>query len=367
MDKIFVTRSSIPTIEEYIEEIKPVFESHWLTNAGPKHEELRESLKKYLKTPNLALTVNGHLAIEVALQMLGLDHGEVITTPFTFVSTTNAIVRMGMKPVFCDIREDDYTIDASKIEALITDETVAILPVHVYGNICDVEAIEAIAKKHDLKVIYDASHTFGEEINGRGVGNFGDASTFSFHATKVYNTIEGGAVVCHSQAQEDRVRIIRDFGIVDEEHTNEIGPNAKMNEFAAAMGLCNLRHVDEWIEERRDAYEYYIEQLSGVKGIRLNRIAEGLKSNYAYFPIIVDEAEYGESRDELFKRLGEADIMARKYFYPLVSELDSYSKDYDSSKTPIARKMSYAVMTLPLYAGLSHEDIDRIVKVIKRQ
>ncbi len=367
MEKIYVTRSSIPSIEEYIEEIKPVFESHWLTNAGPKHEELRESLKKYLKTPNLALTVNGHLAIEVALQMLGLDHGEVITTPFTFVSTSNAIVRMGMKPVFCDIREDDYTMDASKIEALITPETVAILPVHVYGNICDTEAIEAIAKKHGLKVIYDASHTFGEELNGVEVGNFGDASTLSFHATKVYHTIEGGAVVCHSQEEEDRVRIIRDFGIVDEEHTNEIGPNAKMNEFAAAMGICNLRHVDAWIEERRDAYEYYIEQLTDVKGIRLNKIAEGLKSNYAYFPIIVDEEEYGESRDELFKRLAAADIMARKYFYPLVTELESYSSDYDAKETPIALKISCQVMTIPLYAGLSHEDIDRIVKVIKRQ
>ncbi|XME01234.1 DegT/DnrJ/EryC1/StrS family aminotransferase [Lachnospiraceae bacterium C1.1] len=367
MDKIFVTKSSIPSIEEYIEEIRPVFESHWLTNAGAKHEELREKLKKYMKIPNLALTVNGHLAIEIALQMLGLDHGEVITTPFTFVSTTNAIVRMGMKPVFCDIREDDYTMDPERIEALITPETVAIMPVHVYGNICDVDAIEEIAKKHGLKVIYDASHTFGEEYKGVGVGNFGDAATFSFHATKVFNTVEGGAVACHSDEEEDRIRIIRDFGIVDEEHTTEIGPNAKMNEFAAAMGLCNLRHVDGWIEERRDAYEYYMSELEGVKGIRLNKIREGVKANYAYFPIIVDEKEYGESRDALFERLKSADILARKYFYPLVSKLESYSKDYDASKTPIALKMSEEVMTLPLYAGLSHEDIDRIVKVIRKK
>ena len=367
MDKIFVTRSSIPAIEEYMEEIKPVFESHWLTNAGAKHEELREKLKKYLKIKNLALTVNGHLAIEVALQMLGLNKGEVITTPFTFVSTTNAIVRMGMKPVFCDIKEDDYTIDPSKIEALIGPETVAILPVHVYGNICDTEAISAIAKKHGLKVIYDASHTFAEEINGVGVGNFGDASTFSFHATKVYNTIEGGAVACHSEEEEARIKIIRDFGIVDEEHTTEIGPNAKMNEFAAAMGLCNLRHVDAWIEERREAYEYYMEQLSDVDGIRLNRVRDGIKSNYAYFPIIVDEEKYGESRDRLFERLDDAGICARKYFYPLVSELQSYSSDYDAKETPIALRMSHEVMTLPLYAGLGREDIDRIVRVIKRQ
>ena len=365
-EKIFVTRSSIPTIEEYMEEIRPVFESHWLTNAGAKHEELREKLIKYLKTPNLALTVNGHMAIEIALQMLGLDHGEVITTPFTFVSTTNAIVRMGMKPVFCDIKEDDYTMDPSKIESLITRDTVAILPVHVYGNICDVEAIDAIAKKHGLKVIYDASHTFGEELNGVGVGNFGDASTFSFHATKVYNTVEGGAIACHSKEEADRVRIIRDFGIVDEEHTSEIGPNAKMNEFAAAMGLCNLRHVDDWIDERRDAYEYYMEKLEGIRGIKLNRVKPGLKSNYAYFPIMVDEAEYGESRDSLFERLGKADISARKYFYPLITELEGYSDKFDAKETPVALKMSNEVMTIPMYAGLKHEDIDRIVEVIRK-
>ncbi len=366
MDKIFVTRSSIPSLEEYVEEIRPVFESHWLTNAGKKHEELTEKLKKYMEVPYLQLLVNGHMALEIAFDMLGLKSGEVITTPFTFVSTTNAIVRSGLKPVFCDIREDDYTMDASKIEALITPETVAIMPVHVYGNICDVEAIEAIAKKHGLKVIYDASHTFGEKKNGIGVASFGDASTFSFHATKVFNTIEGGALVCRSQEEEDRIKILRDFGIVTEEITTDIGGNAKMNEFAAAMGLCNIRHVDDWILQRKEAYEYYQKKLSGIKGIRLHHVQEGVQSNYAYFPIIVNEDEYGETRDQLFERLLKADICARKYFYPMVTELDSYKKDYDASETPIALAMSHRVMTLPMYAELSHEDIDRIVAVIRK-
>ncbi|MCR5776632.1 MAG: DegT/DnrJ/EryC1/StrS family aminotransferase [Lachnospiraceae bacterium] len=364
MDKIFVTRSSIPSLDEYMEEIRPVFENHWLTNAGAKHNELRDKLKKYLGVDNLELLVNGHMALEIALEMFGLRSGEVITTPFTFVSTTNAIVRQGLKPVFCDVNDDDYTIDVSKIEELITPETVAIMPVHVYGNICDVDAIEAIAKKHGLKVIYDASHTFGEKYKGRGVADLGDASTFSFHATKVYNTVEGGAIACHSDELEQSIRVIRDFGIVDEETTTMVGPNAKMNEFAAAMGLCNLRHVDSWIAERKEAYDYYMEKLDGVKGIRLNRYHEGIEPNYAYFPIIVDENEYGESRDELYARLQKADIYARKYFYPLVSELDSFNKEYDAKETPVALRLSKEVMTLPMYAGLSKEDIDRIVEVI---
>ena len=366
-EKIFVTRSSIPSIEEYMEEIRPVFDSCWLTNAGAKHNELRDRLKNYLGIDNFELVVNGHMALEIALDMFGLKEGEVITTPFTFVSTTNAIVRQGLKPVFCDVNPEDYTMDASKIEALITDKTVAIMPVHVYGNICDTEAIEAIAKKHDLKVIYDASHTFGEKYKGRGVAALGDASTFSFHATKVYNTVEGGAIACHSPELEGRIRVIRDFGIVDEETTTDIGPNAKMNEFAAAMGLCNLRHVDAWIAERKEAYDYYLEKLDGIKGIRLNRYKDGIEPNYAYFPIIVDEKEYGESRDELFERFKKSDIYARKYFYPLVSELDSYKNEHDAKDTPVALRLSQEVMTLPMYAGLTREDIDRIAEVIKNR
>lgn len=246
--QILVTKSSMPPLEEYINEIKDLWESHWLTNMGKKHLELEDKLNDYLKTNNITLFTNGHLALECAIAALNLT-GEVITTPYTFVSTTHAIVRNGLKPVFCDINPEDYTIDVTKIEELITEKTSAIIPVHVYGNVCNIEEIQRIADKYNLRVIYDAAHTFGVTVNGVGIGNFGDVSMFSFHATKVFNTIEGGALTYNNPTLQQVLNDIKNFGITGPETIEYIGGNAKMNEFQAAMGLCNLRHVDEEIEK----------------------------------------------------------------------------------------------------------------------
>ncbi|NLW47623.1 MAG: aminotransferase class I/II-fold pyridoxal phosphate-dependent enzyme, partial [Firmicutes bacterium] len=251
-----VTRSSMPDFEEYIEEIKELWDSHWLTNMGVKHKQLESSLLKYLDTPNITLFTNGHLALECIIAALNLT-GEVITTPFTFASTTHAIVRNGLRPVFCDINSFDYTIDVDRLESLITDKTSAIIPVHVYGNICNVTEIEKIAKKHNLKVIYDAAHAFGVRLNGKNVANFGDAAMFSFHATKVFNTIEGGAATYQDDHLSKTLYDIKNFGITDPESVEYVGGNAKMNEFQAAMGLCNLRHIDAEIEKRKKVIERY--------------------------------------------------------------------------------------------------------------
>ena len=363
-DRINVTRSSMPTLDEYVEEIRDLWDSHWLTNAGAKHERLRALLKEYLGVGHLELFTNGHAAIELTLTALGLTEGEVITSPFTFVSTTHAIVRSGLTPVFCDINPEDYTIDAALIEKLITERTVAILPIHVYGNICDIEGIKDIADRHGLKVIYDAAHTFGEKYKGRGIGSYGDASIFSFHATKVYNTIEGGAACYNDPELDMRLAQIRDFGIVDEEAVSYIGPNAKMHEFSAAMGICNLRHVDGEISKRKKAYERYMERLDGIRGIKLCPVQKDVKSNHAYFPVAFDKALFGASRDEVFDALNKNDIGARKYFYPVTTELDCYRDKYDASKTPVALDISRKVLTLPMYADLSIADVDRICDVI---
>ncbi len=357
-----VTRSSMPTLDEYVDEIRSIWDTHWLTNMGTKHNELTEKLREYLGVPQVSLTVNGHMALENAIRALKLT-GEIITTPFTFASTTHAIVRSGLTPVFCDIDPEDYTIDVSKIEALITDKTSAIMPVHVYGNICDVDAIQAIADRYGLKVIYDAAHAFAETLGGVGIGNFGDISCFSFHATKVFNTIEGGALSFKDEDLVDTLHYLRDFGIYDEERIVEVGANAKMNEFCAAMGLCNLRHLDGEIAKRRAASYRYRERLEGVKGIRLNRIRADVKSNYAYFPIVVDE-DFGRTRDEIQKVLAENEIYSRKYFYPLISEFDCYRDKYDSSLTPTALDISRKVLTLPMFAELATEEVDRICDII---
>lgn len=361
---ILVTRSSMPDFDEYTNEIKELWESHWLTNHGVKARQLKEQLKDYLKTDNLELTVNGHMALELILTALNLKPGsEVITTPFTFVSTTHSIVRCGLKPVFCDIKPDDYTIDVSKIEALITENTSAILPVHVYGNICDVEEIQRIADKHGLKVIYDAAHAFGIEYKGIPVANFGDASIFSFHATKVYNTIEGGAITFKDSSLSKIIEEIRDFGIHNEESIPFIGPNGKMNEFAAAMGICNLRHVDDEILKRRKVVEVYRKCLSDVKGIKLNLVSDYQTENYAYFPVIFTD-EYKYTRNEIFEKLSENGIKSRKYFYPLINAIEAYRDTYDSADTPVALDISNRVLTLPMYADLPLEDVERICSIL---
>ena len=360
---ILVTRSSMTPMDEYVEEIKDLWDSHWLTNMGPKHKKLQEQLKQYLKVENIDLLTNGHMALELSMQALGLT-GEVITTPFTFASTTHAIVRNGCTPVFCDINPDNYTIDVSKIEALITDKTSAIVPVHVYGNICNVDEIERIAKKYGLKVIYDAAHTFGEEYKGRGGGSFGDVSCFSFHATKVFNTIEGGAVCFKDEELGRKIYNLKNFGIRGPEEVEAVGANAKMNEFCAAMGICNLRHIDEEIEKRRIVVEGYRERLSGVEGIKLNPINPDIKYSYSYFPVVFEEKEFGASRNEVFNALAEQGIGARKYFYPLTNTFDCFHGQFDPNETPVALHMSKRVLTLPLYADLTLEDVDRICDVI---
>lgn len=362
---IMVTRSSMPKLEDYIEEIKPVFESHHLTNMGPVYKKFQKQLIDYLEVPELSLFANGHMALEVAIHALGLrcESGEVITTPFTFVSTTHAIVRNGLKPVFCDIRPDDYTIDTGKIEELITDRTVAIMPVHVYGNLCDVEAIDRIAKKHNLKVIYDAAHAFGVKYKGIGAGNFGDASMFSFHATKVFNTVEGGAVAFRDRKYGEPLHELKNFGIHGAEDVTEIGCNAKMDEFRAAMGICNLRRIDECIAARAGAAGRYNERLGNVPGIRLCTPQKDVLPNYAYYPVYFDECVFGRSRDDVFEELKKHDIFARKYFYPAINEMTCYRGQYNRN-TPVAHDVSQHILTLPLYEGLSQEEVDRICDVI---
>lgn len=363
MTRINVTRSSMPDFEEYIEEIKYLWESRWLTNMGAKHNELQDKLCEYLSADNVSLFTNGHLALEAVIAAMKLT-GEVITTPFTFASTTQAIVRNGLTPVFCDINPVDYTIDVTKIEELITDKTSAIIPVHVYGNVCDVHAIEEIAKKHNLKVIYDAAHTFGVRMGDRGIASFGDASMFSFHATKVFNTIEGGCVTYSDEGLTDKLKMQKNFGMADTVTYPEIAGNAKMNEFQAAMGICNLRHVDSEIEKRKAAVERYIERLSGTDGITPWKPQTGVKHNYAYFPVLFDKAVFGKSRNEVADELAKEGIFARKYFYPITSSFECYKGKFTIQSTPIAESAAEQVLTLPLYADLALDDVDRICNII---
>lgn len=363
MKKIQVAYSSMPPIEEYINEIKDLWDTHWLTNMGIKHKTFQEELKKYLNVENVELLTNGHMALELSIQALGLT-GEVITTPFTFASTTHAIIRNGLTPVFCDIDPDDFTIDTDKIEALITEKTSAIVPVHVYGNICNIEEIERIAKKYELKVIYDAAHCFGIKYRGQGIGNFGDASCFSFHAAKVFNSIEGGAVCFKNTDLGRALYHLKNFGISGPEKVDGVGANAKMNEFCAAMGLCNLRHIDEEIAKRKAVYERYIDNLKDIKGIRLNPVKDGTEPNYAYFPIVVDEKAFGADRNYIFAALQENNILTRKYFYPLTNAFDCFHGKFNAELTPNALYISERVLTLPMYADLAIADVDRICGII---
>ena len=362
-ETINVTRSSLPGFEEYCSEIRSIWDSHWLTNMGDKHQQLESELKKYLGAANVALLTNGHLALENVIEAMELK-GEIITSPFTFASTTHAIVRCGCTPVFCDINPEDYTIDPAKIEDLISDKTVAILPIHVYGNLCDVDAIDRIAKKHGLKVIYDAAHAFGVTKNGVSSAVFGDAAMFSFHATKVFNTIEGGALCFRDETLNQRIKDLKNFGIQGPEDVKYVGGNAKMNEFCAAMGLCNLRHLEVWIEQRKTVDERYRERLGGVPGIRLNAPLKGVRSNYAYFPVVFDGYKY--TRDEVFDRLGGHGVIARKYFYPITNSFECYRgrPGFDPDSTPVAKHIAECVLTLPLYPDLSLAEVDRICDII---
>jgi len=365
MGKILVTRSSMPDFEEYCEEIKKLWDSHWLTNMGVEHVQLQAELEAFLGCPHVVLYTNGHLALENVIAAMQLPAGgEVITTPFTFASTTHAIARNGLTPVFCDVDPEDYTLDAGKIEALITDRTVAIVPVHVYGNLCDVEAIGEIAGRHGLKVIYDAAHAFAVRYKGVSSACFGDASMFSFHATKVFNTIEGGAVCFRDDSLLEKLNDMKNFGIHSAEEVPYVGGNAKMSEFQAAMGICNLRHLDREIGKRKLVAERYRANLDGVPGLRLCRPKADTEPNYAYFPVVFDG--FGASRDDVFDALGAREIGARKYFYPLTNSFACYA-DYPTAgteKTPVAAYLADRVLTLPMYADLALEDVDRICEII---
>ena len=365
MEPILVTRPSMPSFEEYCEEIRKLWDTRWLTNMGEVHEKFQHDLEQYLSCPHVALHTNGHLALENAIAAMSLPPGrEVITTPFTFVSTTHAITRNGLIPVFCDVDPVSFTIDAEKIEELISDKTVAIVPVHVYGNLCDVERIQQIADQYNLKVIYDAAHAFGVRYKGISSANFGDASVFSFHATKVFNTIEGGAVCFRDDALINILNDLKNFGIRGPEQIVAVGGNAKMNEFQAAMGICNLRHLDQEIAKRKLVAQRYMEHLNGIPGIQLSKSQKDIDSNYSYFPVVFDG--FSATRDEVFIALKEQNIFARKYFYPLTNNIECYSDlpSAGKSSTPTAAFLSDRVLTLPIYSDLNLNDVDRICEIV---
>lgn len=363
-EKILVTKSSMPPYEEYIEAIKPLWDTHWLTNMGVYHKELEKELSEYLDVPEVSLMVNGHMALELAIQSFDFPEGsEIITTPFTFISTTHAIVRNRLQPVFCDIKPSDGTIDETKIEELITEKTVAILPVHVYGNVCNIEAIQEIADRYNLKVIYDAAHAFGVTYKGNGIGNYGDVSVFSFHATKVFNTIEGGTVTFSDHKIYEKLYNLKNFGIRGEELVVSVGANAKMNEFAAIMGLCNLKHIDEAIKRRKEASEIYDAAIKEIEGIELLDRNTDVERNYAYYPIVVTD-KYTMSRDELYDKLRKNNIYPRKYFYPITADEVCFKNKYKKCDLRNARELSNKILMLPLYSELDEGNINRIIELL---
>ncbi len=359
-ERINVTKSSMPPFEEYIEELKPVWESRWLSNRGAASIKYEDMLKSYLQVENLYLFANGHVALEVALNSLYLS-GEVITTAYTHCSTIHAIVRNGLIPVFCDIKEEDYTLNPELIEEKITDKTVAIVATHVYGFLCDDDAISKIAKKHNLLVIYDAAHAFGVFKDGISAANFGDAAMFSTHATKAFQTIEGG-IVCYKDPELFKAMPpLVNFGFTSQEDIDYVGTNARMNEFEAVMGICNLRHYDEEIQKRKAAGDRYYERLDRHPGIILNKIPADLKWNYAYFPVVFDGFK---NRDQVKAELEEHNIFPRKYFYPIINKAACYEKQYGNIELPVSEYVADHVLTLPMYADLTVEDVDRICDVI---
>ena len=366
MKKINVTRTSLPRFEEYCAEIRKLWDTHILTNMGEEHEAFRAELERYLEVPHTVLFTNGHLALEAALAALRLPAGaEVITTPLSFVSTTHAIVRSGLTPVFCDVRQEDGTLDPDRLEDLLTERTAAILPVHVYGHVCDVERIGAFAQRHGLKVLYDAAHAFGVRYRGVPAVRFGDAAVLSFHATKVFSTVEGGAVCTADASLLQVLEDSKNFGIRDEESCAAVGGNAKMSELQAAMGLCNLRHADAEIARRRAHAAHYRALLSGRPGLRLPAPREGVESNGAYFPVVFEDRA---ARDAAVCRLEAAGVHARKYFYPLIPDLACYAGTSYATRAdvPVARRFAEGVLCLPLYSDLTEEEVERIAATAAR-
>lgn len=376
---ITVTSPLLPNLDEFHELLKEIWDSKWITNNGSFHKRLEAALAEYLKVPYVSLFTNGTLPLITAFQALRIT-GEVITTPYSFVATTHSLWWNGIKPVFVDIDPTTGNIDPDKIEAAITPKTTAIMPVHVYGKPCDTKRIQEIADKYGLKVIYDAAHAFGVEVNGESILNAGDMSTLSFHATKVYNTIEGGAMIMHDAKTKQRIDYLKNFGFAGETTVVAPGINSKMDEMRSAYGLLNLRQVDAAIEARKNVARQYVEALKDVEGISMFPYmlesfgytplslgeGTGVRLNYSYFPIFVDAKKYGMTRDELYFKMKEQGILGRRYFYPLISEFSTY-RGLESSRPenlPVAHKMANSVICLPMHHALTDEDIQRTLNLI---
>ncbi len=363
--QVFVTRPDLPPLEEFHKSLQQIWENRWLTNNGPFHDRFEKELAEYLEVPYVSLFSNGTLALMIALRVLDIK-GEVITTPYSFVATTHALWWNGIQPVFVDVEPEYGNLDPDKIEAAITPQTTAILPVHVYGNPCDTEKIQKVADKHGLKVIYDAAHAFGVEINGKSVMHHGDLSVLSFHATKSFNTIEGGAIVCHDPETKKQIDYLKNFGFEDE--TIVVGPgiNAKMNELQAAYGLLQLKEFNNNLEKRKKLADIYRQKLQKIKGLTFFNDMEKVQHNYAYFPVFVDK-NYPLSRDDIYEKLKKNNIFARRYFYPLISEFPPYNELPSAlpDQLPVAVQKAKEVICLPMYSDLQHSDIHFITKIIK--
>lgn len=364
---ITVTSPLLPSLNEFNELLKDIWRRKWLTNNGHYHQELEKALCEYLKVPYISLFTNGTLPLITALQALHIT-GEVITTPYSFVATTHSLWWNGIKPVFVDVDPLTGNLNPDKIEAAITPRTTAIMPVHVYGNPCDTQRIQGIADKYGLKVIYDAAHAFGVEVNGESVLNAGDMSTLSFHATKVYNTVEGGALIMHDEATKKRIDYLKNFGFAGETTVVAPGINSKMDEIRSAYGLLNLRQVDAAIEARHQVAVNYREALREVNGIRFMEDIPGVHHNYAYFPIFIDAEEYGMTRDELYFKMKEHNVLGRRYFYPLISEFSTY-KGLESARPenlPVAHRIADSVICLPMYHNLTESEVNRVIDQIRK-
>lgn len=363
--QITVTAPLLPSLDEFNVMLKEIWESKWITNNGSFHQQLEKELACYLKVPYISLFTNGTLPLITALQALRIT-GEVITTPYSFVATTHSLWWNGIKPVFVDVDPLTCNLDPHKIEAAITPKTTAIMPVHCYGKPCDTKTIQEIADKYGLKVIYDAAHAFGVEVDGESVLNAGDMSTLSFHATKVYNTIEGGAMVMHDELTKKRIDYLKNFGFANETTVVAPGINSKMDEIRAAYGLLNLKQVDAAIEARQRVASRYREALKGVEGITFFNDMPGVRHNYSYFPIFIDAEKYGKTRDQLYFEMRDANVLGRRYFYPLISEFSTYRGLPSATREnlPVAYKLADTVLCLPMHHELTDEDIQRVIKQI---
>lgn len=365
-EPIYITRPLLPDLKEMYQELEKIWASKWLTNNGTEHQMLEEKLCRRLKVPNASLFNNGTTALLVAVNSLGLK-GEVITTPFTFPATPHTLFWNGVTPVFCDIDEKSMTINPDKIERMVNPRTTAILGVHVFGTPCHIEKIQEIADRCGLKVIYDAAHAFDTEVDGTGIGNFGDISMFSFHATKLFHTAEGGALTCKDTDLKRRIDLQKNFGIKSENEVVLTGINGKMNEIQAALGLINLRYLEAEREKRKRITETYIHCLGDIEGITLNKLPKNVRNSYQYFVIRIEQERFGISRDEVYKRLKEYNVYARKYFYPLCSDYPCYKNlpSADPANLPVAKKVVREVLCLPLYGELATASVEKICEIIR--